>query len=470
MSDLDPVVLARIQFAFTVTFHIVFPTMSIGLAAFLAIVEGLWLKTANELYLRIYRFWITIYAMGFGVGVVTGIVLSFEFGTNWSRFAQMAGPVLGPMIGFEVLTSFFLEAGFLGIMLFGMGRVSQGLHFFATFMVALGSLISACWILAANSWMQTPAGFALENGRFVVTSWWNVIFNPSFPYRLAHMLLAAYISGAFLVAGVGAWYLLRGRHTDFGRRTVSLGLAAATVLIACQVFLGDVLAGVVARHQPSKIQAIEGNWEDRASAPYLLYIEPDKSSQRNEAELGVPYLGSLLVTHSMSGTVEGLKRTPPEQQPNMTMVFYGFRLMFLIGILMFAVVCVSLWLRIRGLLYRTRWFLRLLVWMTPAGIVATVAGWYTAETGRQPWIVFGQLKTADAASPVVAEQVLASLVLFVCIYLLFGGSFLVLTLRRIWKGPSELEPSTTIVPAFSAVGAVKRGQFARGRDERVRPF
>jgi cytochrome d ubiquinol oxidase subunit I len=452
-AGLDALMLSRIQFAFTVTFHIIFPSMSIGLAAFLAATEGMWLKTRDELYLRIYRFWVVIFAMGFGVGVVTGIVLSFQFGTNWSRFAQMAGPVLAPMISLEVLTSFFLEAGFLGIMLFGMGRVSRGLHFFATCMVALGTLISASWIMAANSWMQTPAGFVLENGRFVVTDWWQVVFNPSFPYRFVHMVLAAYISASFIVAGIGAWYLVRSRHLAFAQRTVSIALGAATVLVACQVFLGDILAGVMAQHQPAKIQAIEGNWEDRSRADYLLLIQPNKAEQRNDFELGVPLLGSLLVTHSLDGTVEGLKRTPVAQQPNMGMVFYGFRVMFLIGVLMFAVVCVSLWLRLRRRLYDTRWFLWLLVWMTPAGTVATVAGWYTAETGRQPWVVFGQLHTADALSPVVASQVLTSLLLFVAIYLLFGGSFLVLALRRIAKGPEGADGEEP-----TAVGVVKRGQ------------
>jgi cytochrome d ubiquinol oxidase subunit I len=454
----DPLLLSRIQFAFTVTFHIIFPTMSIGLGGFLVLVEGLWLKTGDPLYLRIYRFWLVIFAMGFGVGVVTGIVLSFQFGTNWARFAQMAGPVIAPMISLEVLTSFFLEAGFLGIMLYGSGRVGKGLHFFATCMVALGSLMSAGWILAANSWMQTPDGVVFENGRFVVVSWLKAIFNPSFPYRYVHMLLAAYIAGSFIVAGVSAWYLLRGRHRDFARRSLSLALGIATVLVAGQVFLGDILAGVVARYQPAKIQAIEGNWDDRAAASYLLFIDPNVAQERNDFELGVPYLGSLLVTHTLHGTVEGVKRSAVQDRPKLVMVFYAFRVMFLIGILMFAVVCVSIWLRLHGRLHTTRWFLHTLVWLTPSGLLATVGGWYTTETGRQPWVVFGQLRTADVLSPVFASQVEASLALIVCIYTLFGCSFLVLALHRIRRGPDESASSTSPVASMPSVGVVKRVQ------------
>jgi len=310
---LDPLALSRVQFGFTVTFHIVFPAMSIGLAGFLVLMERLWLRTRDPLYLRIYRFWQTLFAMGFGVGVVTGIVLSFQFGTNFARFAQMAGPVIGPMIGLEVRSSFFLEAGFLGIMLFGMGRVGPRLHFFATCMVALGTMISSTWIMSANSWMQTPDGFALVDGRFVTTDWWRVVFNPSFLVRLPHMLLAAYVTGAFLVSGVAAYDLLRGRHLDFARRTFSIGLGMASVLIALQLFVGDIVASTMAEHQPGKFNAIEGHWEPTPSAPYLVFIAPDQAGQRNRAEWGIPWLGSVLITHSFTGTVHGLKETPVVQ-------------------------------------------------------------------------------------------------------------------------------------------------------------
>jgi len=434
---LDPTLLARIQFGFTVSFHIIFPTISIGLAMFLAIVEGLWLKTRDPLYLQIYRFWLGIFAMGFGVGVVTGIVLSFEFGLGFARFGQIAGPAIGPMIALEVLTSFFLEAGFLGIMLFGLNRVGPRLHFLATCMVALGTLLSASWILSANSWMQTPDGVTMENGHLVVTDWLKVIVNPSWLYRLPHMLAAAYLTGSFLVAGVGAWYLLRGEHVDFGRRTVSLGMAFATVLIACQVFIGDLVYGRMLQYQPAKMQAAEGFWEEQSQspAPYYWIIVPDQANQKNLFTIGTPYLGSIWLTHSLDGRVEGLKNTPRDRQPIMGWVFYGFRVMYGIAILMFGVVVASLWLRWQGRLFTSRWFLRTLVVMTPSGVVATLGGWYLAETGRQPWVIYNILRTNDAVSPVPAQVLLSTLIAFVCIYALFMAGFLIFTGRAIRKGP-----------------------------------
>jgi cytochrome bd ubiquinol oxidase subunit I len=435
----DPVLLSRIQFGFTVTFHIIFPTMSIGLALFLAIVEGLWLKTRNGLYLQIYRFWLRIFALGFGVGVVTGIVLSFEFGTNFSGFSRMVGPVIGPMIGLEVLTSFFLEAGFLGIMLFGFDRVGPRLHYAATCLVSLGTLMSASWILAANSWMQTPQGMVLQGDHFEVVDWVGVIFNPSFPFRLPHMLLAAFITVSFLVAGVGAHYLLAGRHQEFARKTLSMGLGFATVLVACQVFLGDILGGVMARHQPSKIEAMEGNWHDQPSADYLFLIVPDSVHERNSYQWGIPYLGSLLVTHSLDGPVPGLADTPPGERPPMGPVFYAFRLMYILGTVMFVVVCIGSWLRIQRRLYSSRWFLRILVWMVPSGFLATIGGWYTAEVGRQPWVVYGHLRTADAVSPVPPAAVLSTFLLIVAVYSLFFSGFLAFALKAIRNGPESLE-------------------------------
>ena len=353
--SLDPALLARIQFGFTVSFHIIFPTISIGLAMFLAITEGLWLKTKDPLYLQIYRFWLGIFAMAFGVGVVTGIVLSFEFGLAFAKFGQMAGPAIGPMIALEVLTSFFLEAGFLGIMLFGLHRVGPRLHFLATCMVALGTLLSASWILSANSWMQTPDGIEVVNGHVVVTDWLKVVVNPSWLYRLPHMLTAAYITGSFLVAGVGAWYLLRGEHVPFGRRTVSMGTAFATILIATQVFLGDILYGKMVQLQPAKMQAAEGFWDKQSEspAPYYWIIVPDQEHQRNRFALGIPVLGSIWLTHSLDGRVDGLKNTPVDRQPQMGWVFYGFRVMYGIAIVMFGVAVASLWLRWQGRLFAT---------------------------------------------------------------------------------------------------------------------
>ena len=453
---LDPGILARVQFAFTVSFHIIFPTISIGLAMFLAIVEGMWLKTKDPLYLQIYRFWLGIFAMGFGVGVVTGIVLSFEFGLGFARFGQMAGPAIGPIIGLEVLTSFFLEAGFLGIMLFGLNRVGRKLHFLATCMVALGTLLSASWIMSANSWMQTPDGVVVQSGHVVVTDWFKVVVNPTWLYRLPHMLTAAYLTGSFLVAGVGAWYLLRGEHEAFGRRTVSLGTAFATVLIAAQVFLGDILYGTMLQHQPAKMQAAEGFWDKQSPspAPYYWVIVPDQRHQRNRFAAGIPYLGSIWLTHSLDGRVEGLSNTPPDQQPQMGMVFYGFRVMYGVAIIMFGLAVASLWLRWQGHLFSARWFLRALVIMTPSGVVATLGGWYLAETGRQPWVIYGILRTADAISPVPAGVLLSTLIAFVCVYALFMAAFLIFTLRMIRRGPqaapAQSEASGSLRPALNS--------------------
>jgi cytochrome d ubiquinol oxidase subunit I len=437
---LDAALLARIQFAFTVSFHIIFPTISIGLALYLAIVEGLWLRTKDEVYLQIYKFWLNIFAMSFGVGVVTGIVLSFEFGLGFARFAEVAGPVIGPMIGLEVLTAFFLEAGFLGIMLFGLNRVGPKLHFVATCAVALGTMLSASWIMSANSWMQTPAGVAWDNGKLVVTSWLDVIVNPSWLHRLPHMLTAAYLTGSFLTAGVGAWYLLRGRHPEFARRTVNLGTTFAAVLIALQVFLGDLLYGTMLEHQPAKMQAAEGFWakQSESPAPYLWFIVPDQKGERNLVEIGTPYLGSIWLTHSLKGRVAGLTNTPMADRPSMGWVFYGFRTMYVIAIAMFSVACASLYLRWRNRLFTTRWFLVTLVVMIPSGVLATLGGWYTAETGRQPFVIYGLLRTIDAVSPVPAAHLLGTLIAFVCIYGVFMVGFLLFACRLIANGPTAL--------------------------------
>jgi cytochrome bd ubiquinol oxidase subunit I len=451
---LDPAILARVQFAFTVSFHIIFPTISIGLGLFLVIVEGLWLKTRNALYLEIYGFWLKIFALAFGVGVVTGIVLSFEFGLAFARFGQIAGPVIGSLISYEVLTAFFLEAGFLGIMLFGLRRVGPKLHFFATCMVSLGTQISASWILAANSWMQTPAGAELEGGRFVVRSWLDVIVNPSWPIRLPHMLVAAYLTGSFLVAGIGAWYLLQNRHLEFARKTVSLGTAFAAVLIGVQVFLGDILYGTMIQHQPAKMQAAEGFWEKESEspAPYYWIIVPDQDGQRNRFTIGTPVLGSIWLTHSLHGRFEGLRNTPRDRQPYMGLVFYGFRLMYVTAILMFSLGAASLWLRWKRRLFTTQWFLRALVWMSPAGVLATLGGWYLAETGRQPWVIYGVLRTADAISPVPPSVLLGSLGAFICVYSLFMAAFLIFVTRIIRQGPIRTDAPRIGGPAAPLAG------------------
>lgn len=440
MSELDPLILARIQFAFTVSFHIIFPTISIGLALFLVIVEGLWLKTGDLVYRQIYRFWLNIFAMSFAIGVVTGIVMGFQFGLTFARFSQFAGGVIGPLIAYETLTAFFLEAGFLGIMLFGESRVGPKLHFFATCMVALGTAISTSWIMAANSWMQTPDGVTLENGRLIVTDWLKVIVNPSWPVRLPHMLLAAYLTAAFLVSGVSAWYLLRRRETAFARRGLSLGMGAACILIPLQVFVGDHVGTTLEKYQPAKLQAAEGWWDKTTPSPtpYLWVIVPDQAGQRNRFEMGTPYMGSVWLTRSLTGTIGGLRNTPVAEQPRMVLVFYSFKIMLALGMTMFTLAVISLWLRWHGRLYSARWFLRALVVMAPSGVVATLGGWYTAEIGRQPWVITGLMRTADAVSPVPAATLLTTLIAFVCVYVVFFGAFLVFTLRLIRRGPVGL--------------------------------
>ena len=453
MHDLDPLILARMQFAFTVSFHIIFPTISIGLALFLVIVEALGLRTGDLVYRQIYRFWLNIFAMSFAIGVVTGIVLSFEFGLTFAKFAQLAGPVIGPLIGLEVLTSFFLEAGFLGIMLFGESRVGPKLHFFATCMVALGTVLSSAWIMSANSWMQTPDGVAWEHGRLIVTDWWKVVVNPSWPVRLPHMLLAAYLTAAFFVSGVSAWYLLRRRETAFARRTLSLGMAGACILIAAQVFVGDHVGSTLVKYQPAKLQAAEGWWDKTTPSPtpYLWVIVPDQAEQRNRFQWGTPYFGSIWLTKSLKGTIGGLRNTPVDQQPRMVLVFYSFKLMLALGMVMFTLAVISLWLRWHGRLYSARWFLRALVVMTPSGVVATLGGWYTAEIGRQPFVINGMMRTAEALSPVPAATLLSTLIAFVCVYAVFFLAFLVFTLRIIRRGPSGL-------PAHALPsGSLKRG-------------
>jgi len=453
MPELDPLILARIQFAFTVSFHIIFPTISIGLALFLAIVEGLWLKTGDIVYRQIYRFWLNIFAMSFGIGVVTGVVMSFEFGLTFAKFAQLAGPVIGPLIGYEALTAFFLEAGFLGIMLFGETRVGPKLHFFATCMVALGSTISAAWIMSANSWMQTPDGVAWDHGRLIVTDWWKVVGNPSWPVRLPHMLLAAYLTAAFFVSGVSSWYLLRGREIAFARRTLSLGMGASCIVIAAQVFVGDHVGSTMVRYQPAKLQAAEGWWDIRTPSPtpYLWVIVPDQAGQRNRFQMGIPYFGSIWLTRSLTGTIGGLRNTPVDQQPNVLLVFYSFKIMLALGMTMFTLAVISLWLRWHGRLYSARWFLRVLVVMTPAGVVATLGGWYTAEIGRQPFVITGMMRTADAVSPVPAATLLSTLIALACVYTVFILAFLIFTLRLIRRGPAGL-------PAHALPsGSLKRG-------------
>ncbi len=430
---LDAVLLARIQFAFTVSFHIVFPAFSIGLASYLLVLESLWLKTGDDTYLRLFRYWMKIFAVAFGMGVVSGLVMSYQFGTNWSVFSDKAGPVIGPLMAYEVLTAFFLEAGFLGIMLFGMGRVSRGLHLFATAMVAFGTLLSATWILAVNSWMQTPAGHGLNAaGQFVPVDWLQIIFTPSFPYRLVHMVLAAYLTTAFAVGAVGAFHLLRNRQSVDARRMLSMAMWMATLVAPLQILAGDLHGLNTLEHQPVKVAAMEGHWERQRGAPFLLAAIPDQEAATNRLEIGIPKLSALILTHELDGETPGLKDVPADERPPVGLVFWSFRVMLLVGTLMLAVGLVSAVLRWRGRLYDSRPFLRWVLAMGPSGFVAVLAGWIVTEVGRQPFTVYGLLRTAESVAPVDAPAVGASLAAFVLVYFaVFGfGTYYILQMMR----------------------------------------
>ena len=440
MEASDALLLARWQFAFTISFHIIFPAFTIGLASYLAVLEGLWLYTGRSVFLAVFNYWKKIFAISFGMGVVSGIVMSYQFGTNWSVFSDKTGPILGPLMGYEVLTAFFLEAGFLGVMLFGMDRVGRGLHFFATLMVAAGTLLSAFWILAANSWMQTPAGYAINPaGQFVPTDWWAIIFNPSFPYRLVHMVLAAYLTTAFVVGAAGAFHLLRGRANEGARLMFSMAMWMAAIVAPIQLVAGDQHGLNTLQHQPAKIAAMEGHWETRAGQPLILFGWPDMAAETTRYAVEIPKLGSLILTHSWDGEVKGLKAWPPGDRPNAAIVFWSFRLMVGIGALMILVGLWSLWLRWRGRLADSPLLLRTAVLMGPSGFVAVLAGWVTTEVGRQPYTVYGLLRTAQSVSPVDAWAVGASLIAFVVVYfLVFGaGTFYILRLMRRPPEPSE---------------------------------
>ncbi len=435
MTSAEAIDLARIQFAFTVSFHILFPAFTIGLASYLAVLEALWLKTGRDVYRDLYKFWVRIFAVSFGMGVVSGVVMSYQFGTNWSRLSDIAGAILGPLLTYEVLTAFFLEAGFLGIMLFGWGRVGKGLHFTATLLVAIGTLISTFWILSANSWMHTPQGHAVVDGRFVPADWWEIVFNPSFPYRLVHMVLAAYLTTAFAVGAVGAWHLLRRSGGPGASIMFSMALWMAALVTPLQIVAGDFHGLNTLQHQPAKIAAMEGHWETQRGAPLILFGWPGLGAQETRWAIEIPRLGSLILTHEWDGEIKGLKEWPPEERPNATLIFWSFRVMVGIGFAMLGLGAASLWLRWRGGLYERRWVLRLALLMGPAGFVAILAGWVTTESGRQPWVVYGLLKTADAVSPLSAGTVGTSLALFVIVYLLVFGAGLFYLLKLAAKGP-----------------------------------
>ncbi|MDV7143836.1 cytochrome ubiquinol oxidase subunit I [Tropicimonas sp. TH_r6] len=444
-AGIDAEVLARIQFAFTVSFHIIFPAFSIGLASYLAVLNGLWLWRKDDAYLALFNYWKKIFAVGFAMGVVSGIVMSYQFGTNWSAFSDITGPVLGPLMAYEVMTAFFLEAGFLGIMLFGRERVGPGLHMFATAMVAVGTVISATWILSVNSWMQTPAGYSMnEAGQFIPEDWWEIVFNPSFPYRLTHMVLAAYLTTAFAVAGVGAWHLLRGNRTPEVTRMFSMAMWMAILVTPLQIFAGDAHGLNTLEHQPQKVMAMEGHFDSHPDgAPLILFGIPNAAEKRVDYAIEIPKLSSLILKHDLNAPLDGLDTIPDDEEPPVAIVFFSFRIMVGIG---FAMLGVGLWSALRrwqGGLTEDRWLHRVCVLMAPSGFVAVLAGWITTEVGRQPYTVYGLLRTSDSLSPVDAPAVATSLIAFIVVYFAVFGAGTFYLLRLMGKPPADGAGPTT---------------------------
>ncbi len=437
MFGLDALQLARVQFGFTVSFHIIFPAITIGLASYLVVLEGLWLWKKDETYRQLYLFWSQVFAVNFAMGVVSGLVMAYEFGTNWSYFSAFAGSVTGPLLAYEVLTAFFLEAGFLGVMLFGWSKVGAGLHFFATVMVALGTLISATWILASNSWMQTPQGYEIIGGRIVPVDWLKVIFTPSFPYRLIHMTIAAYLATALLVGASGAWHLLKGRDTPAIRTMLSMAMWMILIVAPVQIAVGDQHGLNTLHYQPAKIAAIEGHWENRPgqSVPLTLFGLPDMGAETTRYAVELPFAGSLILTHSWNGRVPGLKDFAPRDRPNSTIVFWTFRVMVGLGFLMLSLGLGAAFARRRGRLYTSPALLRFAVVMGPAGLIAILAGWMTTEIGRQPWIVYGVMRTSDAVSNHSALVLSATLGIFIVMYFAVFGTGISYMLKLIAKGP-----------------------------------
>ena len=414
MDALDPIVLARLQFAANITFHILFPTISIAMGWFLLFFKTRFVATCEQHWMDAYQFWVKIFALTFALGVVSGITMSFQFGTNWPGFMNTVGNVAGPLLAYEVLTAFFLEATFLGIMLFGRGRVSEGVHTLATWLVALGTTASAFWILALNSWMHTPAGFEMINGQAHVTSWFEVIFNPSFPYRMTHMLIASGLTGSFLLAGISAYRWLKDDRAKDVMAALRTGVMVAAVLIPVQIVVGDLHGLNTLKYQPAKLAAMEGIWETQKGVPAILFAIPDKATQSNRYEIAIPKLASFYLTHDWNGEVKGIKEFG-EQHPPVGPVFWAFRIMVGVGLLMLAVS----WFAIYELKFKSSLSKRtamVLVAMTFAGWVALISGWYVTEIGRQPWLVHGVLTTAQAASQVPASNIALSLAMYLTLY------------------------------------------------------
>ena len=449
--DLDPVLIARLQFAFTIIYHIIFPAFTIGLSAYIATLCVMWMRTGKEHYRTLAQFWTKIFAVSFAMGVTSGIVLSYQFGTNWSRFSAVLGNVIGPMIGYEVQVAFFLEATFLGVMLFGWNRVPPWLHTLSAIAVAMGTLMSAFWILSANSWMQTPRGYEMRDGIAYPLDWLDIVFNPSFPYRLAHMVTAAYLTTSFVVLAVGARYIIAGKHLEHGLTMLRMAVGFAAIVAPLQLFIGDQHGLNTLKHQPTKIAAIEAHWDGSTPGELVLFAWPDEKAETNRFAITIPHGASIMLTHSWDGLFPGLKNFAPQDRPPVLPPFFAFRAMVGIGLLMIVTGWIGAWLWWRGRLFTTRWYLWPAQHVWWIGFVAVICGWIVTETGRQPWVAYGVFRTADAVSPVAAHTVLTTLVLFVVVYSIVFGFGIYYINRLIVRGPTEspLPPSVLPAPAWS---------------------
>ena len=443
---LDPVLLSRLQWAWVIAWHILLPAFTVGLASYIAVLEGLYFFTGRDIWFRISGFWTRIFAVSFGMGVVSGIIMPFQFGTNWSRFSDAAGDVISPLLSYEGLMAFFLEASFLGVLLFGRRLVPPWAHFLAAFMVAFGTLLSSFWILATNSWMQTPAGYKLVDGRFEPVDWFVIVFNPSFPYRLMHNVNGFYITTAFVVMGVGAWLIRRDRAVEDARVMVRMALDLLIIIVPVQIFLGDQHGLNTLEHQPAKIAAIEGRYDTVQPTPLTLFGIPDDAAATMRYAIEIPDLGSLILTHSWNGTIKGLKEWPADERPPVAAPFFAFRIMVGIGVIMLLTAVVGQALRWRGRLWDSVWFLRLCQGVAPLGFIAVIAGWVTTEVGRQPWAVYGLMRTADSVSPsLTGTDVIWSLALYVVVYLIMFPTGIAFMAGLVRRGPREPEREPQLI-------------------------
>jgi cytochrome d ubiquinol oxidase subunit I len=442
---LDPILLSRLQFVWVIGWHILMPAFTVGLASYIAVLEGVHFATGQEIYFRISTFWIKIFSVAFGIGVVSGVIMPFQFGTNWSRYSDATANVIAPLFAYEGITAFFLEASFLGVLQFGRKLVPPWAHFLAAMMVAFGTLLSSFWILSANSWMQTPVGYEIIDGRFFPKDWLQIVFNPSFHYRLAHTVVGFYVTTGFVVVGVAAYLIRNGSFDAEGRVMLSMTLWLLSVLLPLQIFLGDQQGLNTLEHQPAKLAAIEARWDTARRVPLTLFAIPDEAKETNHFSIEVPLLGSIILTHSVDGEIKGLKDWPPQERPPVAIPFFAFRIMVSIGVLMLGLLVASWWLRYKGRLFDKPWFLRACLCVAPLGFVAVLAGWTTTEVGRQPWTVYGLLRTADSVSPsLTGVDVLISLLGYIAVYLIIfpAGAFVVARIIR--KGPAGADADSPV--------------------------